>query len=368
MPRNTTDISLLLYSTLGLCVTGCIFGLLIYNPHPQNLGQNATPSPKPSVSPSVQSPPPCQKLDNQTICQSLADVPDVPNMKVKFAGAATFPPLNKLLLDKIQKVHPQFVLDYYYSSSPTDIPSSDTAVKWLIEGTQGNLSFVQTSQTMKQEAYKLAQARGFKLQQVPIASNLYAIYVNTQLTPQLLQGLTIKQVRDIFTGQVRNWQELGGPNLPIFPFRLTKQTLGQGKLTSDFFQDQVMLGQPYGTNTKDILIPSEGIRAVGTTPGSISFITASQVVKQNTIRILPIANNNNPPFVSPCADNTCETVDKQIIGKNYPKELTGNLYIVIKDDGSLDKRAGIAYTNMLLSDEGQKLVEKAGFIPIRIIP
>ena len=352
MLRNTRNRSLLIYGTSGLCVTGFILWLL-----------NDTP---PVSQPPQPSPPPCQKLGNQTICHSLADVPDVPKMKVKFAGAATFPPLNKLLFDNIQKVHPRFELDYFFV--PTNIPSSDTAVKWLIEGTQGNLSFVQTSQTMTQKPYELAEQKGFHLQEVPIAYNIYAIYVNKQLTPQLLQGLTIQQVRDIFTGKVTNWRELGGPNLTIFPLRLTKQTQVEEKLTSDFFQDKVMQGQPYGANKIDILTPTEAIRSVAEKRGSISFITASQVVNQQTIRILPIANNNNPPFVSPCANYTCETVDQQIIDKNYPKELTGNLYIVIKDDGGLDKSAGIAYTNMLLSDEGQKLVEQAGFIPRRIIP
>ncbi|BAU06481.1 hypothetical protein NIES592_15175 [Fischerella major NIES-592] len=47
----------------------------------------------------------------------------------------------------------------------------------------------------------------------------------------------------------------------------------------------------------------------------------------------------------------------------YP--FTRRLFIVIRRDGTPDRTAGIAYVNMLLSKEGQKLVEKAGYVPLR---
>jgi len=47
---------------------------------------------------------------------------------------------------------------------------------------------------------------------------------------------------------------------------------------------------------------------------------------------------------------------------SYP--LTRRLFVVIKRDGRLDEQAGVAYTNMILSNEGQELVEKAGFVPL----
>ena len=31
---------------------------------------------------------------------------------------------------------------------------------------------------------------------------------------------------------------------------------------------------------------------------------------------------------------------------------------------SIDEQAGVAYTDMILSNEGQALVEKAGFVPL----
>jgi phosphate transport system substrate-binding protein len=47
----------------------------------------------------------------------------------------------------------------------------------------------------------------------------------------------------------------------------------------------------------------------------------------------------------------------------YP--ITRRIFVVIKRDGKLDEQAGVAYVNMLLSDEGQQLVEQAGLVPLR---
>jgi phosphate transport system substrate-binding protein len=47
----------------------------------------------------------------------------------------------------------------------------------------------------------------------------------------------------------------------------------------------------------------------------------------------------------------------------YP--LTRRLFVVIRRDRTLDETAGVAYSNLLLSKEGQQFIEKAGFVPIR---
>jgi phosphate transport system substrate-binding protein len=38
---------------------------------------------------------------------------------------------------------------------------------------------------------------------------------------------------------------------------------------------------------------------------------------------------------------------------------------VYRQDGTIDQLAGEAYSSILLSKEGQQIVEKAGFIPVR---
>jgi phosphate transport system substrate-binding protein len=46
----------------------------------------------------------------------------------------------------------------------------------------------------------------------------------------------------------------------------------------------------------------------------------------------------------------------------YP--LTRRLFVVIRQDGTPDQLAGEAYAQMLLSNQGQEIVEASGFVPL----
>jgi phosphate transport system substrate-binding protein len=47
----------------------------------------------------------------------------------------------------------------------------------------------------------------------------------------------------------------------------------------------------------------------------------------------------------------------------YP--ITRRLFVIIKENGQLDEQAGNAYAQLLLTDQGQTLISKAGFVKIR---
>ncbi|MBW4669259.1 MAG: hypothetical protein KME60_18015 [Cyanomargarita calcarea GSE-NOS-MK-12-04C] len=171
-----------------------------------------------------------------------------------------------------------------------------------------------------------------------------------------------------FTGKITNWQEIGGPNLKIKPFKIKRQQYAD--LVIDQNQQRIFKN-PYGANVQEIARPTEVMNAVAKTPGSISYITFSEIKNQKNIkaqtRILPIAEQLGFPYVSPCEDEECKTYNKNVL-TTYPKKLIGRIYVIAKDDKSeYHKKIGVAYANMLLSDEGQKLVKEAGFVPLRVL-
>jgi phosphate transport system substrate-binding protein len=49
---------------------------------------------------------------------------------------------------------------------------------------------------------------------------------------------------------------------------------------------------------------------------------------------------------------------------DYP--LARRLFIVINQNGQQDEQVGETYARFLLTDEGQKIIKKAGFIPLRL--
>lgn len=97
-------------------------------------------------------------------------------------------------------------------------------------------------------------------------------------------------------------------------------------------------------------------------PGGIGYATASEVCNQSTVKSLPIAANTGQTAIFPC--NREKPNLNVFLGDQYP--ISRRLFVIIRQDGTLDEEAGIAYANILLSDEGQELVQQAGMVPLRI--
>jgi phosphate transport system substrate-binding protein len=289
--------------------------------------------------------------------RTLTAVPNVPQGMFNYGGSTTFAPLRSpTIVNTITQASPQFQVRY--TEPTTGKPGSGKGIAMLIGG---QLSFAESSRAIKDEEYAQAKNRGFALEAVPVAIDGIALYVNPQLLQQGVKGLTLAQVRDIFIGKIRNWQAVGGPNLAITPFSRNLQAGG----TVDFFYENVMEKQPLGPNVREVRDTTASIRQVSATEGGIGYATASEVIKQQIIRLIAIAKEDGGQgFTSPCADPTCIAINgKAFADGSYP--ITRRLFIIVKRDGRLDEQAGVAYANMLLSNEGQKLAEQAGFVPIR---
>lgn len=311
----------------------------------------------------------CQKNQGEsiTLCKRIADVPNVPKLtQVTFGGSTTWQKLNDpKIIARIREHHPNFKLERIIPTSK-EVQNSAIGINWLITG-KYDLSFSQSSLPIEQFQSQNTGNNPLSIEQVTVAHNVISIFVNRELTSQKLKGLTLQQVQDIFSGKVTNWKDVN-KDLDMKITIVNRKSHHQNG-TIDIFQDQVLNGNPYAANKIEVENPTQGIRTVASTPGAIGFYSVSLVINQERIRILPIAKQDKLAFVSPCTDDSCKAVNRNLIeSQSYPKELTGNLYVIVKRDGGLKQQAGIAYANMLLSDEGQKLIEEAGFIPVRKVP
>jgi phosphate transport system substrate-binding protein len=319
--------------------------------------QSPTALTSPAVSPSPSAPTqatsvaPATSASGITTVSTLAQVPNVPSGTFNYGNSTTFAPLRSERINNlIYQAHPNFRLRYV--EPPGGKPGSGAGIEMLING---QLAIGQSSRPLKDSEFQRAQTRGFRLEQVAIANDAIAIYVHPGVQ---IPGLTVAQVRDIFTGKVTNWQQVGGPNLPIVPFSRNLQAGG----TVDFFKEDVLLGQNLGPNVREIRDTTHSLRQVGATPGGIGYANIPLVVRQEMVRIVPLAKEAGSPYVSP--DIGGKEVNSAVITDgSYP--ITRRLFIIIRRDGTLDEQAGVAYANMFLSDEGQKLIKEAGFGPIR---
>jgi phosphate transport system substrate-binding protein len=290
------------------------------------------------------------------IYKRIADVPNVPQGIFNYGGSTTFAALRTPQnIQSITQVFPQYQLRY---AEPTmGQPGSGTGIQMLL---QSQLSFAQSSRGLKDDELAQARARGYSLEEIPIALDGIAIYINPKLKSQGLNGLTLDQAQAIFTGKIRNWKQFGGPDLEIAPFSRSLKSGG----TVDFFFDNVLEKHSFGDNVKTVRDTTAGIRSVSIDLGGIGYASASEVVGQQSIRLLTLAKKNSKAFISPCEDAACTAINsKAFMDGSYP--ITRRLLVIIKRDDKLDEQAGLAYANILLSDEGQRLISQSRLVPIR---
>ena len=93
--------------------------------------------------------------------------------------------------------------------------------------------------------------------------------------------------------------------------------------------------------------------------GAISFSPASLVRNQQSIRSIGLAKGNSLEYVFPIDNGQINL--KAFRNGSYL--ITRRMYIIVRRDG-IEERAGIVYTNLLLTDEGQQIIKDAGFVPL----
>ncbi len=282
----------------------------------------------------------------------LRDVPNVPKGVYPYGGAMASAALrSKSVLHELARAHPEFRLRY---TDPLNVPpDSGKGIEMVLNG---ELSFAESFRPLNNSEYNLAKLRGFTLKQIPVAMGGIAFYTHPSVN---LRGISLGQMQQIFSGKLTNWKQLGGPNLPIVPIN---QDPDAKPSTSFLLQGLVGSDRRFGRNVQVVRDTTAAIRKVASTPGAIGYGAQALVVGQRTIHLLGLAKGKSKDYVPPITP--FGTVNKQaLLNGTYP--LIKRIFVIIREDGELDELAGRAYVNMLLSDQGQKLVDKAGYLPIR---
>lgn len=99
------------------------------------------------------------------------------------------------------------------------------------------------SRDIRPEEEKEALSRGLKLEKRVVGHSGVAVVTNEN---NPLNELTLDQLCKIFSGEYINWNQVGGPDVPIRCF--TRRTPASGGAV--FFQNNVLKGRPYGAGTK----------------------------------------------------------------------------------------------------------------------
>jgi len=154
-----------------------------------------------------------------------------------------------------------------------------------------------------------------------------------------VSGLTTEQVRDIFSGGITNWHEVGGDDEEII---VVAREEGSG--TRAAFEEMVM-DEDLIVNTA-ILQPSNGAvkTTVANTPNSIGFLSFGYI--DSSIKALAV-------------DGVAGSVENAKAG-TYP--IVRPLYFLTKEEPT-----GIVkdFIDFCLGAEGQSIVEDEGYLSVR---
>ena len=316
-----------------------------------------------------------QAASEQASGNNFTSVQDVPTGLFNYGGSTSWAPIRLVVDPALQAARPEFRLRYVEPSNAS--PGTGTGIQSLIDG---QLAFAQSSRPVLDQELNRAQQRGFTLKQIPVAIDGLAVAVNPNLN---IQGLTVDQLKSIYTGKINNWSQVGGPNIPIKPY---SRRIADGGTVELFVQD-ILGGQAFGPNVEYVSTTTQALKKLAGSPGGIYYASAPEVVPQCSIKPLPLGrtqdgsrpNGESPrtalprqyvapyqePFVLPneCPGKRNKLNIEAFQSGKYP--ITRNLFVVVKQNGQNEQQAGDAYASLLLTEQGQEMIAQAGFVKIR---
>jgi len=222
---------------------------------------------------------------------------------------------------------------------------SGTGIAALINGT---VDIANASREIKAEEIESARANGIEPVQFVISQDAIAIIVHPD---NPVDQLTLRQLSDIYSGEITNWAEVGGEDRPIV--RLSRET---NSGTHVYFLETVLrLGEKNNDtlfSMDTLLLPSsEGIiNEVRQNPNAIGYDGLGYVPED--LKVVAVAREAGGPYVLP----SIATVNDD----SYPISRELYMYTAGAPTGAV-----AAYLEWIFSPEAQAIVAELGFVPIR---
>lgn len=215
---------------------------------------------------------------------------------------------------------------------------SGTGISALINGTT---DICEASRAMKDAEKKQAAAKyGAPPVETVVAKDGLSVYVNEGNS---VNELTMQQLKDIYTGKVTDWKDVGGTPGKIIPYS-RENSSG----TYVFFKEHVLSNADYTPRAQAMPGTAAVVNAVARDKSSIGYGGAAYA---KGIKIVKVKKDAAAKGVSPS--------DATIKDGSYPLSRPLFFYTPPKTSAAIK-----AFTDWVLSPEGQAIVVKVGYFPI----
>lgn len=179
------------------------------------------------------------------------------------------------------------------------------------------------------EQKKYAQDNGVELVYVPIGLEAFVFFVNEK---NPIDNLTVQQIRDIYSGVIKNWAEVGGANRVINPVSRLTGSGSQSAMDAFMGDKEIALKSPFAI--------------IGGSIGYSFRYYMDGIVENENVKMLSLNG------VYPSAEN--------IQNGSYP--IIAEFYAIYRADNSNENIPVLI--DWILSKEGQTLIEESGYVKI----
>jgi phosphate transport system substrate-binding protein len=174
-----------------------------------------------------------------------------------------------------------------------------------------------------------------------VALDGLSVYVNND---NPLTEASLDQLEKIFTGKVKNWKEVGGPDAKIVVYS-RENSSG----TYEFFKEHVLKGQDFVASAQTMQGTATLLDNISRDKNGIGYGGAAY---GHNAKVLKIKKTDDSPAIEPTEEN--------VVSGTYP--IWRYLYNYL--DPEKDKGEIGSYLNWIRSSEGQKIVKEVGYYPL----
>ncbi len=205
----------------------------------------------------------------------------------------------------------------------------------------GEIDIANASRKIKKKEILKAKAKGVNPVEFAIALDQLSVIVNEK---NPVRKLTLAQIGAIFRGEIKNWKEVGGPDMKIV---LYGRQPNSG--TFVFFMEHVLKGD-YSLRMRQMNGNAQIVEAVKNDVAGIGYVGVGYLKEAKGVKALLVAKDASSPYYNPLNPAHVE---------KYPITRVLHQYTNGKPSGVVKK-----FILFELSEEGQRIVEKVGFRPL----
>jgi phosphate transport system substrate-binding protein len=209
----------------------------------------------------------------------------------------------------------------------------------------GNVDMIMTHRTLSPDEKAYADEKGVTLIETSIALDAFVFVVN-KANP--VRSLTVDQVRRIYSGQITNWNEVGGNDEAIRAFVRPRNSGSQ-----EVMESLVM----NGTEIDDSFKTSEITSMAGVFPELKAYTTSISYTFDYYKEVMMLVSHDNVPKL---AINNVFPDSTTVANRTYP--FVAEVHVAIRS--SLDRNS-MTYKlyELLRTEAGKEVIAESGYIP-----